>query len=177
MTEPTDQSAERGRRDEVGGWRPLTVVWCEDDSKLAEILRRAWCLEDPDAGWRPHPDDELLFTADGDEALALAQRHHADLVISDESHSGSIGGLDLFRSLRHRPGLALCYLTGHPVSGPNGEYGAWARELGVDLLFGKPVWMADFLAELAPLVAQLRDGTWLPPTGRGIGPRIRPRDA
>lgn len=177
--EDRDEQRRRDRRRaaEAGGWRPLTVVWCEDDEMLSAMLDRTWRLEDPDAAWRPHPEDRLLFTSDGDEALVLVEEHDADLFVSDECHPGSMGGLELLRALRHRHGLALGYFTGFPVTGPADDHGAWARELGVDLLLGKPVWMGDFLAELVPLVARLRDGTWQPLPARGIGPRIRPRES
>ncbi len=69
-----------------------TVLVADGSQVMRRVVERALRL----AGLEPQ---QVFEAADGNEALALAQQHHPDIVLADVSLSG-MDGLQLLRQLR-----------------------------------------------------------------------------
>ena len=71
------------------------LLFCDDDATIQMVVRLALRAT-------PH---ELRLASDGEEGLALAERERPDLIVTDLSMP-RLGGLDLLRELKARPGPA-----------------------------------------------------------------------
>lgn len=163
LRSPEGELATRAEDDLAALEAPITVVWCEDDGALQEIIRSMWGLCTGSYGWMPHPDDALLFTPCGDEALALVRAHRPALLVTDEHHAGGLGGWRLLEELALDPSIALGYVTA-PCCMPSDTGGLDTDELDLCLL--KPFDLGALLGSLAPIVRRLRAGTYTPPPER-----------
>ena len=150
--------ATRAERDLAACDTPITVVWCEDEPGIQYIFETIWHALDGQHGWRSHPDDQVLFTPFGDEALALVRAHETDLFITDECHPRGPGGRLLLEELSLQPSIALGYVTGCALEACHAD--------GLDLCFQKPFEIAAFLAVLVPLARRIREGTYVAPLER-----------
>lgn len=138
--------------------RPLTVVWCEDDTHVREIFRMAWEVPKPEHDWAPHPEDRLLFTPDGDEALAWVREERADAFFTDECHPRGPGGRALLQALAPQSHLALGYVTGCMLGPEHHE--------GLDLCLQKPFDIVALWSGWSSFVERLRRDTYVAPVDR-----------
>jgi two-component system, cell cycle sensor histidine kinase and response regulator CckA len=110
-----------------------TVLVAEDEAPVRAVVRRILA----DAGY------QVLEAANGEEALALAERHPGkiDLLLADLVMPG-IGGKELARRLCNRsPATRVLYLSGY--FGPSGE-----SEPPQDQFLGKPFTRDELLVRV-----------------------------
>lgn len=144
----------RRRLDPALPQRPLTIVWCEDDSAIVELLSAALTFAGFGTRARGHPSDRIFFTACGSEAHALVEKHNADVFATDEYHASGPCGSALLNQLAPRRGLVLGYLTGAVIE-PD------ARRLA-DLCAGKPFELHVFLQQWGDMLRRVRARTYRP---------------
>jgi CheY-like chemotaxis protein len=120
----------RGRR--ISGHDPATVrhfpcvLICDDESSLRRLIRAAIA----DEGYH------VLEAVDGDESLALIERHKPDLVILDLLMPGR-DGLDVLRQLRADGALSSTRVIMLTTS-TSEQHRAAALALGADCFLTKP---------------------------------------
>lgn len=95
---------------------------------------------------------QILFAADGVEALAAAAREQPDLILMDMSLPG-IDGWETTAELRRRPGVAaipVIALTAHTLPGDREP----ALAAGCDEYESKPVELAQLIEKIENLLAR-----------------------
>jgi CheY-like chemotaxis protein len=95
---------------------------------------------------------QILFAADGVEALAAAAREHPDLILMDMSLPG-IDGWETTAELRRRPDVAaipVIALTAHTLPGDRER----ALAAGCDEYESKPVELAQLIEKIETLLAR-----------------------
>ena len=130
--------------------RPLTIVWCEDGPSVVDLLERVWFL----GGELAHPADQLLFTPDGEQALAWVDAHGADFLVTDEWHPRGPLGHELLREAARHPTLALGHFSGYLDERIDAEQ--------LDFLLTKPADLWRLVSALTDVTRPLRAGTYRP---------------
>jgi len=128
---PVGKDAQEERRGSLAGVRMLVV---DDDSETASAFAALLQLE-----------GALVATAhDGEEALALLERNHVDLLVCDISMP-AMNGYELMAQVRAHPRLAqlpAIALTGYTVGSDDQR----TRASGFDLTLTKPVSLDALIA-------------------------------
>jgi DNA-binding response OmpR family regulator len=132
------------------------VLVIDDEAYIREELRHG--LES--AGFA------VEEASDGRDGLKLVQRAPPDLVITDILMS-DIDGIQTIREIKaHSPGVKIIAMSGGG-SGHFSDYLVWAKKLGADAIFMKPIDLAELLYEVCDLAVGGR--TQSPTTGSEIG--------
>ncbi len=122
---------------------PPTVLVCDDEAPLRQLVCAA--LEDSDCS--------LVEASDGDEALALAQSLHPDLIVLDMMMPGR-SGLEVVAALRTDPAFVetpVVFLTARAQVSDRKA----AAAAGADHFLSKPF----SVVELATVVERLLRGS------------------
>ena len=121
------------RRDDAPRHARPSVLVVEDDPNVrlmivAQLERRL-------------PDVDVIGAADAKEGLAVLDRAHVDLILSD-FHLPDMNGLEfLTRARREHPATRRVMLTGAPEEGLALDA---SREAGIERFFVKPLDMTAF---------------------------------
>src|SRR5438874_1847132 len=103
------------------GHKRRVVLIVEDDA----LIRSDFVSEFNWQGWT------VLDTGRGEEAIALAEDNHIDVLLTDIQLIGSLSGWDVAEAIRaRRPELVVVYASGSPPDR--------ARLVRGGLFFGKP---------------------------------------
>jgi DNA-binding response OmpR family regulator len=128
---------------------PISILVADDEQDLVWAVRHSLC----DEGY------DVLTAHDGLEAMALACRHHPDLIVLDVVMPG-LDGLELCRKLRRDPTLAavaILFLTEHGAVGDR----VAGLDAGGDDYLAKPFDLRELKARIKALLRRHR-----PPGGR-----------
>ena len=132
------------------------VLVIDDESYIREELRHG--LES--AGFT------VEEASDGRHAVKLVQRAPPDLVITDIFMS-DMDGIQTIREIKaHSPGVKIIAISGGG-SGHFSDYLVWAKKLGADAIFMKPIDLAELLYEVCDLV--VGGSNQFPTAGSEIG--------
>jgi PAS domain S-box-containing protein len=135
--QPRQQQAPE--RAPTGANRSITILVVDDEPQLARMAGLALTQ-------RGH---EVLQARSGEEAEALLQQRHVDLVVSDLGLGSGMNGWDLADAVRRRwPGTHFVLVTGWGAAITPEE----ARERGVNQVLAKPYRIAE-LRQIADRVA------------------------
>jgi len=121
-----------------------TILICDNEAPLRALVRATL---DP-AG------HELAEAADGDEALALSEQLHPDLIVLDMMMPGQ-SGLEVLAALRRHPELAatkVILLTARTQAADRAAVDA----AGADRFLGKPFSPSELAALVEKLLEQPR---------------------
>jgi two-component system phosphate regulon response regulator PhoB len=121
-----------------------TLLLVEDDRALADLLIWHFSRE----GYR------IVRTADGDEALLLAQEHTPDLVILDWMIEG-VSGIEVCRRLRRRSATAHVPIIMLTARGEESDR-IRGLETGADDYVTKPFSPRELLARVAAVLRRVR---------------------
>jgi CheY-like chemotaxis protein len=141
ISPPTAPTATPGLQatDSLAGCR---VLFVDDESAIADFVARDLARRGLEVTTRTNPLEAL--------ALAAAQPHHFDVVISD-LHMPKLSGLELLERVREsQPGARRILISGMlepPVSDV-------ALAGGIDRVLGKPVSIDELIAALEILLAR-----------------------
>jgi len=120
------------------------MLLVEDDRALAELL--AWHFE--------REDFEIVRTADGEEALMLAEESPPDIVILDWMIEG-VSGLEVCRRLRRRAATANLPVIMLTARGEEGDR-VRGLETGADDYVTKPFSPRELVARVAAVLRRVR---------------------
>ena len=120
------------------------LLLIEDDRALADLLM--WHFD--------HEGYEVVRTADGDEALLLAEERTPDLVILDWMIEG-VSGIEVCRRLRRRPETAHVPIIMLTARGEESDR-IRGLETGADDYVTKPFSPRELLARVAAVLRRVR---------------------
>lgn len=80
---------------------------------------------------------DLLEAANGEEALAIAQREQPDIVLLDVMMPGALDGFAVCRAIKGNPELAAAFVIMLTARGQSGDYAA-GDAAGADAYMVKP---------------------------------------
>jgi two-component system phosphate regulon response regulator PhoB len=120
------------------------LLLVEDDKTLAELL--IWHFE--------REEYEVRRTADGEEALLLAEENPPDIVILDWMIEG-ISGLEVCRRLRRRPGTANVPIIMLTARGEESDR-IRGLETGADDYVTKPFSPGELIARVGAVLRRVR---------------------
>ena len=121
-----------------------TILLVEDDKALAELL--IWHFE--------REEFEVVRTADGEEALILAEEIRPDLIVLDWMIEG-VSGIEVCRRLRRKGASAnvpIIMLTARSEEGDRIR----GLETGADDYITKPFSPAELMARMAAVLRRVR---------------------
>ena len=121
-----------------------TLLLVEDDRALADLLK--WHFE--------REGYEIVRTADGDEALILAEERTPDLVILDWMIEG-VSGIEVCRRLRRRPTTAHVPIIMLTARGEESDR-IRGLETGADDYVTKPFSPRELLARVGAVLRRMR---------------------
>ena len=120
------------------------LLLVEDDRSLAELL--VWHFE--------REDFEIVRTADGEEALLLAEESPPDVVILDWMIEG-VSGIEVCRRLRRRPATANVPIIMLTARGEEGDR-IRGLETGADDYVTKPFSPRELIARVRAVLRRVR---------------------
>jgi len=121
-----------------------TAVACRDDRALADLLIWHFSREGYD----------IVRTADGDEALILAEERTPDLVILDWMIEG-VSGIEVCRRLRRRPSTAAVPIIMLTARGEESDR-IRGLDTGADDYVTKPFSPRELLARVGAVLRRIR---------------------
>ena len=121
-----------------------SLLLVEDDRALADLLMWHFDLEGYD----------VVRTADGEEALLLAEERTPDLVILDWMLEG-VSGIEVCRRLRRRPGTARVPIIMLTARGEESDR-VRGLETGADDYVTKPFSPRELLARVGAVLRRMR---------------------
>jgi two-component system phosphate regulon response regulator PhoB len=121
-----------------------SLLLVEDDKALAELL--VWHFQ--------REEFDVRRTADGEEALMLAEEQAPDIVILDWMIEG-VSGLEVCRRLRRRPGTANVPIIMLTARGEEADR-IRGLETGADDYVTKPFSPRELLARVAAVLRRVR---------------------
>lgn len=121
------------------------LLLVEDDRALAELL--AWHFE--------RQGFDVRRTADGEEALLLAQEEAPDIAILDWMIEGGVSGLEVCRRLRRREATANLPIIMLTARGEESDR-IRGLETGADDYVTKPFSPAELIARVAAVLRRVR---------------------
>jgi two-component system phosphate regulon response regulator PhoB len=120
------------------------LLLVEDDRALADLL--TWHFD--------REGYDIVRTADGDEALLLAEERTPDLVILDWMIEG-VSGIEVCRRLRRRPGTAHVPIIMLTARGEEGDR-IRGLETGADDYVTKPFSPRELIARVGAVLRRVR---------------------
>ncbi len=117
---------------------PLTTLIVEDDPSITDLL----------SAYLKYEPTTVIRASNGEEALAVADREHLDVVILDLNLPGGIDGLDVCRNIRSRSQVPIVILSARDQEADR----ILGFELGADDYVTKPFSPREFIARYRAIV-------------------------